>query len=84
MIRGVNRKVIEIKKCNSDYFDRAFLLVRDDKSFSDETLLKNSAELYLGSILKSSPKNSKLKRVFKTLGLILLGFLMCLILTQFF
>ena len=72
MIRGVNRKVIEIKKCNSDYFDRAFLLVRDDKSLSDDTLLKNS------------PKQSKLKRFLKTVGLILLGFVMCLVLTQSF
>ena len=84
MIRGVNRKVIEIKKCNSDYFDRAFLLVRDDKSLSDDTLLKNSAELYLGTILKNSPKQSKLNRFLKTLGLILLGFVMCLVLTQSF
>lgn len=84
MIRGVNRKVVEIKKCNSDYFDRAFLLVRDDKSFSDETLLKNSAELYLGTLLKSSPKKSKLKRILKAVGLISLGFFMCLVLTQIF
>ncbi len=81
MIRGVNRKVIEIKKCNSDYFDRAFLLVRDDKSFSDEMTLKNSAELYLNTLTKSSPKRGKLKRFFKTLGLVSLGFFLCLFLT---
>ena len=82
MIRGVNRKVIEIKP--KFFRNFAVLLVRDDKSLSDDTLLKNSAELYLGTILKNSPKQSKLKRFFKTLGLILLGFVMCLVLTQAF
>ncbi len=78
MIRGVNRKVIEIKKCNSDYFDRAFLLVRDDKSLSDEAMLKNSAELYLSTLTKSAPRHGRLKRALKTLALISLGFLLCL------
>ncbi len=79
MIRGVNRKVVEIKKCNSDYFESAYLLVRDDKSGSDEITLKNSAELYLSAIMKPKKTNSFLK-VLKTLSLIALGFVLALIL----
>ena len=59
MVRGVNRRVVEIKRCNSDYFDRAFLVVKDEKTKSDEQLLTASAEIYLGSLLKEPKKKSK-------------------------
>jgi hypothetical protein len=74
VIRGVNRRVIEIKKCNSDYFDRAFLVVKDEKSNVDEAVLNSSAELYL-NMLSSGKRKPRLsiKRVICYVGMFLLG-----------
>jgi hypothetical protein len=74
VIRGVNRRVIEIKKCNSDYFDRAFLVVKDEKSDVDEAVLNSSAQLYLNMLSggKKKPRLS-LKRVICYVGMFLLG-----------
>lgn len=32
MIRGINKRIIEINDCGSEYFEKAFLIVKDNKA----------------------------------------------------
>ncbi len=80
MVRGVNRRVVEIKRCNSDYFDRAFLVVKDEKIKSDAEILSASAEIYLGSILKEPKKKGKhFLKILSYIIAIVIGFLIAVL-----
>ena len=57
MIRGINKKVIEIKNCDSAYFERAFLIVKNEKTNVSDDLLNFNAELFVRNIsMYQSPK----------------------------
>lgn len=56
MIRGINRKVIEIKNCDSAYFERAFLIVKSDKSDIGDDMLNFNAELFVKNLARNEKK----------------------------
>ena len=58
MLRGVNKRIIEVNDTDSDYFEKALFFVKDDTQF-DNKLLENEAKRIIHSYFephKSSPK----------------------------
>ncbi len=50
MIRGVNKKIIEVKNTGNDYFERAILFVREQKKEISEEVLSKKANAYIISL----------------------------------
>ena len=57
MIKGVNRKIVEINRTGNDYFEKAILFINPQKSYSSTQQIDQWAEEYLDSVLK--PENGK-------------------------
>lgn len=77
MIRGVNKKVIEIKNCNSSYFERAFLVVKNEKTGVGDDLLNFNAELFVANLSKSEKKKPRFSNWFVPTLSFVLGILIC-------
>ena len=55
MLKGVNKKVVEIVDLENEYFERAILFVKPEPSEHDEKTLKQRAGEYVRT-LKYSPR----------------------------
>lgn len=55
MIRGVNKKIIEIVDIQNDYFDKAILFVREEQKGKDTGVIKQKAGEYVGTISRMKP-----------------------------
>ncbi len=77
MIRGVNKRVIEIKNCNSSYFERAFLVVKNEKTSIGDDLLNFNAELFVANLSKNENKKPKFSKWFVPCLSFILGILIC-------
>ena len=62
MIKGVNRKIVEINRTGNDYFEKAILLINPQKSYSSTQQIYQWAEEYLDSMLESGSKQNRLKK----------------------
>ena len=60
MIRGVNKKIIEVKNTGNDYFERAILFVRDQKKEISEEMLSKKADAYIISLSSFARGNNSL------------------------
>lgn len=47
MLRGVNKKIIEVVDTQNEYFERAILFIKDCKLGSDEGVIKKHADGFL-------------------------------------
>ena len=47
MLRGVNKKIIEINNIEGGYFDRVLFFVNDEKRYEPDSVLNNQAEKYV-------------------------------------
>lgn len=47
MLRGVNKKIIEINNVEGGYFDRILFFVNEDKRSEPDSVLNNQAEKYV-------------------------------------
>ncbi|MBQ7124358.1 MAG: hypothetical protein IJO01_07095 [Oscillospiraceae bacterium] len=47
MLRGVNKKIIEINNVEGGYFDRVLFFISDDKRSEPDSVLNNQAEKYV-------------------------------------
>ena len=54
MIKGVNKRVVEIICTNNEYFEKAVLYVKSDKSDVSSAKLENEARIFMEDI---TPKN---------------------------
>lgn len=77
MIRGINKKVIEIQNCNSAYFERAFLVVKSDKSNVGDELLNFNAELFVRNLSKNEKSKKRKKKIIVPILSFLLGISVC-------
>ncbi len=50
MIRGVNRRIVEITSTENDYFEKAVLYIRPEKTGYPKNKLDYEAKAYLNSI----------------------------------
>ncbi len=55
MIKGVNRRVIEITGTDSEYFEKAVLYVKADKRDISPALLEDEAREYIGRLSPAKP-----------------------------
>ncbi|WP_312643641.1 hypothetical protein [Hydrogenoanaerobacterium sp.] len=49
MLRGVNKKIIEVVDTQNDYFERAILFVKDRKLDENESDIKRNADEFMKS-----------------------------------
>lgn len=60
MLRGVNRRIIEVNDCNSSYFERAIFIIRADAAGVPESSLKNEADRMLNNM--SRPPSARRRK----------------------
>ena len=73
MLRGVNRKIIEINECDSAYFERAIFIIRSDASNVSNAVLKNEANALVKKMWQpSAPRRRRYKISRRVLWLITL------------
>ena len=77
MIRGINRKVIEIKNCDSAYFERAFLIVKSEKTNAGDDLLNFNAELFVRNISRNERRKKKSSNLIFPIISFFLGISLC-------
>ena len=77
MIRGINKKVIEIKHCDSAYFERAFLIVKSEKTNVGDDLLNFNAELFVRNISRNEKGKKKASSIVFPILSFLLGISLC-------
>ncbi|MBQ8787232.1 MAG: hypothetical protein IJZ61_06330 [Oscillospiraceae bacterium] len=58
MIKGVNRRIVEITSTEHDYFEKAVLYVKTDKSGLPAEKITEEAREYLGRIIPVRRKNT--------------------------
>ena len=59
MVKGVTRRIVEIKRPGSDYFERAVLYLRSDRPFPRKREAIEQAKDYLNTLEPSSHAGSK-------------------------
>ncbi|MBP1559102.1 MAG: hypothetical protein J6B40_05990 [Oscillospiraceae bacterium] len=50
MVRGVNKKMVEVVEMDHEYFERAILIVREMQQEKDEPLLRQEASRYIKNL----------------------------------
>lgn len=50
MLKGVNKRVVEIVEPENEFFERAILFVKAEKQQHGEDALRENAQQYLGSL----------------------------------
>ncbi|MFA5658375.1 MAG: hypothetical protein WC900_03750 [Oscillospiraceae bacterium] len=55
MLKGINRRIIEINKTENEYFEKVILFVRPEKLDYSHQQLSAQAENYLNSLSKPKP-----------------------------
>ncbi len=63
MIKGVNRRVVEITGMNNDYFEKAMLYIRPDKSGTSQTRLELEARSAAGQLYTPEDCLSNKKKI---------------------
>ncbi|MDR0974562.1 MAG: hypothetical protein LBL80_02590 [Ruminococcus sp.] len=71
MIKGVNKRVIELNGINSDFFDKALLYIKPEHAITPEDQLDLSARAFLRTIAPRR-KKSNLAQILITLNIIAL------------
>ncbi len=57
MLRGVNKRIIEVNDTDSDYFEKALFFVKENAEFDNKTL-ENEARKIIGSYFEPSQQRS--------------------------
>ena len=64
MLKGINRRIIEINRTNNDYFEKAILFVKSDKISCPQQMLTSQADLLLKEFTAHKKNNSiKARRI---------------------
>ena len=58
MLRGVNKKIIEINNIEGGYFDRVLFFVKEDRKSEPDSVLNNQAEKYVSDSCSLKYKKS--------------------------
>lgn len=77
MLKGINRRIIEINRTNNDYFEKAILFVRSDKLNFEQQLLSREANAYLKKL--AMPPKSKRNLQKKIMTITTIAFLLCIV-----
>ena len=55
MVRGINKRIIEINDTQNPYFERAVLYLKDNQADSSKKALETQAQSFLGNLRTSTP-----------------------------
>ena len=55
MVRGINKRIIEINDTQNPYFERAVLYLKDNQADSSKKALETQAQSFLGNLRTSQP-----------------------------
>lgn len=55
MVRGINKRIIEINDTQNPYFERAVLYLKDNQADSSKKALESQAQNFLGNLKISKP-----------------------------
>lgn len=69
MIKGVNKKIIEINNPNSSYFDKVILYLKPNNNIQSSNELSFEVDRYLKSLIRENIDNNSKKKA--NLGVIL-------------
>ena len=72
MLKGINRRIIEINRTNNDYFEKAILFVKSDKSGCPPQILSSQADLFLNELPKGEKKPVTKVRVYASVAVFLI------------
>ena len=50
MVRGINKRIIEINDTQNPYFERAVLYLKDNQADSSKKALETQAQSFLGNL----------------------------------
>jgi hypothetical protein len=71
MIKGVNKRVIELNDINSDFFDKALLYIKPDRAITPEAELDLEARAFIRTVAPKR-KSSNLAAIMILLNIIAL------------
>lgn len=54
MVKGINKRIIEIRNTDNLYFEKAILFVKNEKSNCNHDVLKDQANIFLEQFSKPS------------------------------
>lgn len=77
MIKGVNKRIIEINNPENDYFEKAILFINSSKLQEPEPILKRSADIYFKNLQAKQAK--RLRRNFHLSSFLLKPWVMFLV-----
>lgn len=80
MLKGTNRRIIEINKTGNDYFEKAILFVKTDKTEYPTSTLQNQADEYISKLCtKDNKKTNKYTVIFTVLFLIMIAVIVLMV-----
>ncbi len=75
MLKGINRRIIEINRTNNDYFEKAILFVKNEKSDCNQQTITKQANIFLNELAVKNKRNSKM--LYKIILSSFITFLFC-------
>lgn len=80
MIKGVNRRIVEITSTEHEYFEKAVLYVRTDKSNLPTEKITEEAREYIGRIVPVKRNVLSVgNKLFIGMSLVLVALIVCLV-----
>lgn len=73
MIKGVNKKIIEINNPDSLYFEKAILYIRPNVTILPETISQNEAQRILSTLIPDKKEKKNLSKQRKKLAISVIG-----------
>ncbi len=61
MIKGVNKRIVEISGTQNEYFEKAILYIRPERNTVTDTRIELEAHAYLGSLMPEHDETTKSK-----------------------
>ena len=55
MVKGVNKRIVEVQETGNEYFEKAILFLRPSHTDTEETRLEGEAGRYLGQLGYTPP-----------------------------
>ena len=89
MIKGVNKRIIEINNPENDYFEKAILFINSSKLQESEPILNRSADIYFKSLQAKEARRLHRRFFFpsfllKPWVMFLVGGALAFVITRFF
>ena len=72
-MRGVNKLILDIKDTDNEFFDRAILFLKPDKTTADQSQLNENAKKLLSAVKMESANKKRGLKIVSIAGTAVLG-----------